>query len=114
MKNKLNLLLIAALTTCAFAFVPYSENTNPSSQDDIWYLCTNCCRTKRASNAPWENGCRESSSGMHNYQFCGHAGDFNYTCRNCDAEVYLTSSQSPSASKCCATGGTHSWYHRSH
>jgi hypothetical protein len=24
----------------------------------------------------------------------------------------LTSSSSPSASKCCKTGGTHSWYHK--
>jgi hypothetical protein len=49
---------------------------------------------------------------MHNYQFCGKAGDYNYTCRKCDAEVYLSSSQSPAASKCCASGGTHSWYNR--
>jgi hypothetical protein len=28
------------------------------------------------------------------------------------AEVYLTSSSSPSASKCCATGGTHDWFHK--
>lgn len=77
-----------------------------------WYICSNCCKTKKATDAPWENGCRESSSGMHNYQFCGKAGDYNYTCRNCDAEVYLGGSQSPAASKCCATGGTHSWYNR--
>lgn len=44
--------------------------------------------------------------------FVGKVGNYNYTCRKCDAEVYLTSSTSPSASKCCATGGTHSWYHK--
>jgi hypothetical protein len=87
-------------------------NTNETPQDLKWYLCSNCCKTKKASDAPWENGCRQSSSGMHNYQFCGKAGDYNYTCRKCDAEVYLGGSQSPAASKCCASGGTHSWYNR--
>ncbi|MFN5371302.1 MAG: hypothetical protein ACK5B6_07555 [Bacteroidia bacterium] len=85
-------------------------NSNPKELK--WYLCSNCCKTKKASDAPWENGCRQSSSGMHNYQFCGKAGDYNYTCRKCDAEVYLGGSQSPAASKCCASGGTHSWYNR--
>ena len=81
-------------------------------QELKWYICSNCCKTKKASDAPWENGCRQSNSGMHNYQFCGKAGDYNYTCRKCDAEVYLGGSQSPTASKCCASGGTHSWYNR--
>jgi hypothetical protein len=49
---------------------------------------------------------------MHSFDVCGIAGDFNYTCRKCDAEVYLTSSQGPGASKCCATGTTHDWYHK--
>lgn len=80
--------------------------------EEIWYLCSNCCKTKKATSAPWLNGCKKSSGEMHNFQFCGKAGDYNYTCRSCDAEVYLTSSSSPSASKCCATGGTHTWYHR--
>jgi hypothetical protein len=76
-----------------------------------WYICTNCCKTKQADEAPWLSGCSKSSSNSHNFAFCGKAGDFNYTCRNCDAEVYLTSSSSPAASKCCASGGTHNWYH---
>lgn len=115
MKTFMKFFAVTLVMIGVLAFIPAKNETNATSpQDDIWYLCSNCCRTKRASNAPWENGCRESSSGMHNYQFCGHAGDYNYSCRNCDAEVYLSSSQGPSASKCCATGGTHSWYHRSH
>ena len=80
--------------------------------DENWYLCSNCCKTKKATSASWLNGCKKGSGEMHNFQFCGKAGDYNYTCRSCDAEVYLTSSSSPSASKCCATGGTHTWYHR--
>jgi hypothetical protein len=80
--------------------------------EENWYICYNCCKTKKSKETPWENGCRQSSSGTHNYWFCGKAGDFNYTCRKCDAEVYLTSSTSPCGSKCCATGGTHTWYHR--
>ncbi len=88
-----------------------SKKYNKTSGDENWYLCSSCCKTKKATSAPWENGCK-SSSGTHNYQFCGKAGNYNYTCRKCDAEVYLTSSSSPSASKCCASGGTHTWYHR--
>lgn len=80
--------------------------------DQSWYICYNCCKTRKSDRAPWENGCRQSSSGTHNFQFSGKAGDHNYTCRRCDAEVYLTSSTSPASGRCCATGGTHSWYHR--
>lgn len=76
-----------------------------------WYICASCCKTAKSESAPWTSGCKGSSSGTHNYQFCGKAGDFNYTCDNCDAEVYLTSSTSPAASKCCASG-THTWRHR--
>lgn len=90
----------------------FSESNNNITADENWYLCTSCCKTKKATSAPWESGCKSSSSGKHNYQFCGKAGSFNYTCRKCDAEVYLTSSTSPSASKCCTTGGTHSWFHK--
>lgn len=79
--------------------------------DENWYICTNCCKTKKGTSAPWESGCRASGS-QHNYSFVGKAGDFNYTCRKCDAEVYLTSGQSPAASKCCSGGSTHTWYHR--
>ncbi len=88
-----------------------NENMNhnhESSSEENWYICTNCCKTKKATSAPWESGC---SSGQHNYQFSGKAGNYNYTCRNCSAEVYLTSSQSPVASKCCKAS-THSWYHK--
>jgi hypothetical protein len=91
-------------------FTNQALNSNP--QELKWYICSNCCKTKKASESPWENGCRQSSSGMHNYQFCGKAGDYNYTCRKCDAEVYLSNSQSPAASKCCGSGGTHSWQNR--
>ena len=79
--------------------------------DGNWYICSGCCKTKMASQAPWESGCKASGS-THNYSFAGKAGDYNYSCRNCGAEVYLTSSQSPNGSKCCATGGTHNWSHR--
>jgi hypothetical protein len=77
-----------------------------------WYICSDCCRTKNADTTPWENGCKKRSSGMHNFYFVGAAGDYNYTCRNCDAEVYLTSSSSPAASNCCGSGSTHNWYHK--
>jgi hypothetical protein len=80
--------------------------------EQSWYICYNCCKTRKSDRAPWENGCRQSASGTHNFQFSGKAGDYNYTCRRCDAEVYLTSSTSPASSRCCTTGGTHSWYHR--
>lgn len=91
---------------------PEIASTKSASADEAWYICVNCCKTKKATTAPWENGCKKASSGMHNYWFCGKAGDYNYTCRNCDAEVYLAGS-SPSASTCCgANKGSHSWYHR--
>ena len=86
--------------------------TSTLSGGKNWYICSSCCKTKNADTTPWENGCRKSSSGMHSFDVCGIAGDFNYTCRKCDAEVYLTSSQGPGASKCCATGTTHDWYHK--
>jgi len=95
--------LILAVTLVSFTYVLTGDN---------WYICTECCSTKKGSSAPWENGCKESSSGMHNYSFSGNAGNYNYTCRKCGASVELTSSQSPAASKCCATGNTHDWYHR--
>ena len=107
MNSRLFILLLPVYLLTGFS-IP-SFNSEP--QEEIWYLCTNCCKTKKASSAPWENGCRQSSAGMHNYQFCGKAGDYNYTCRKCDAEVYLKGS-SPAASKCCESGGTHTWYHK--
>ena len=112
--KKLIILFILIISFVAVSFTKenLSESTNKNSADENWYLCSNCCKTKTATSAPWENGCKSASSGTHNYQFCGKAGNYNYTCRKCDAEVYLTSSTSPSASKCCATGGTHSWYHK--
>lgn len=101
-----SLLFVSALSSFSF---------NLPNGGSKWWICdnANCCKTKSANDCPWENGCRgKTGSGMHHYVFAGNAGNFNWTCRNCDAEVYLTSGQSPSASKCCETGGTHSWYHR--
>lgn len=103
----LTFLLASAFVLTSFIF---KNNTSSDSQSN-WYICNNCCKTKKGSSAPWENGCTSGSSSQHNYRFVGNSGDYNYTCRNCSAEVYLTSSQSPSASKCCKSG-THSWYHR--
>ena len=103
MKNSFYL-LIAVITLSSFK-VAFSIGEN-------WYICANCCKTKQADKAPWENGCSKSSGSTHNFWFCGKAGDYNYTCRKCDASVYLTSSSSPSASKCCATGATHEWFHK--
>jgi hypothetical protein len=111
MKSVLIPFLILTLYSVAF----FNINTFFDNEDratENWYLCSYCCKTKKATSAPWEQGCRVSSSGTHNYQFSGKAGNFNYTCRKCDAEVYLTSSTTPSASKCCATGTTHTWYHK--
>jgi hypothetical protein len=85
--------------------------TSTFSGGKNWYICSSCCKTKNADTTPWENGCRKSSSGMHSFDVSGIAGDYSYTFRKCDAEVYLTSSQGPGASKCCATGTTHDWYH---
>ena len=101
------------LATSVFTLMSFMfANSTSSNSDENWYLCSNCCKTKKATSAPWLNGCKKGSGEMHNFQFCGKAGDYNYTCRSCDAEVYLTSSSSPSGSKCCATGGTQTWYHR--
>jgi hypothetical protein len=110
-------LIIPFIFIVSFLFISFtkenlSERTNKSLADENWYLCSNCCETKKATSAPWESGCKSTSSGTHNFQFCGNAGNYNYTCRKCDAEVYLTSSTTPSASKCCVTGGSHSWYHK--
>jgi hypothetical protein len=105
-------ILFSIVILFAIMNLSFTESKDNISADENWYLCSSCCKTKKAASAPWESGCKGSSSGTHNYQFSGKAGSFNYTCRKCDAEVYLTSSTSPSASKCCATGGTHSWYHK--
>jgi hypothetical protein len=105
-------IIVSIVIILSFITLSFTDSKKDISVDENWYLCSYCCKTKKAKSAPWEQGCRSSSSGTHNYQFCGKAGDFNYTCRKCDAEVYLTSSTSPSASKCCETGGTHSWYHK--
>lgn len=96
------------LSLSLFVLMSFILNQKPNA-DENWYMCSNCCKTRKATTTPWESGC---TSGQHNYQFCGKAGNYNYTCRNCNAEVYLTNSNSPNASKCCKTGGTHSWHHR--
>ena len=103
MKNILTILTL--LFTISFNAIAYSGGEN-------WYICANCCKTKQADKTPWESGCSKSSGSTHNFWFCGKAGDFNYTCRKCDASVYLSSNASPSASKCCASGGTHEWFHK--
>ena len=123
MKKTILILFSIVVVAALFAFTAsINGNSNSiskktimesSSADETWYICVGCCKTKKATATPWENGCKKASSGTHNYWSCGKAGDYNYTCRNCDAEVYLTSSSSPSASTCCgANKGTHSWYHR--
>ena len=105
-------IIVSIVIVLSFITLSFTESKKDLSADENWYLCSSCCKTKKATSAPWDSGCKSSSSGTHNYQFCGKAGNYNYTCRKCDAEVYLTSSTSPSASKCCETGGTHSWYHK--
>jgi Tfp pilus assembly protein PilE len=123
MKKTILIIFTVIAISALFAFTnSLNKNNNSAAEmaikktptaDETWYICTNCCKTKKATAAPWENGCKKGSSDMHNYSFCGKAGDYNYTCRNCDAEVYLKSSTSPSASTCCGTNkGTHTWYHR--
>ena len=105
-------IIVSMVIVLCFITLSFTESKKDLSADENWYLCANCCKTKKATSSPWESGCKSASSGTHNYQFCGKAGNYNYTCRKCDAEVYLTSSTSPSASKCCETGTTHTWYHK--
>jgi hypothetical protein len=104
-----NMLIICTILVSSGFTVPRENRVGGGN----WWMCDNkdCCRTKSADQCPWENGCRGSSSGMHHYVFLGKAGDFNHTCRKCDAMVFLTSGSSPAASSCCA-GNTHSWYHK--
>lgn len=104
--------VIISVLLLSFTNQKLSDKENKISADENWYMCSYCLKTKKSDSAPWENGCKISSTGTHHFQFCGKAGNFNYTCRNCDAEVFLTSSSSLSASNCCATGGTHNWYHK--
>jgi hypothetical protein len=85
---------------------------NGSFQQDAWYICENCCKTLHALSFPVEGGCRAASDRMHDYKFFGYGGDFNWTCRDCAAVVYLSSDQGLGASRCCATGAAHNWYHR--
>jgi len=116
MKN-LIILTSSIIFSLSFFYVNF-DISNPEkkilskAESEKWFICTNCCKTKKATQAPWQQGCSKSSSGTHNYVFVGVAGNYNYTCRNCDAEVYLTSSTSPSASRCCSSGNTHNWYNR--
>ena len=111
-KSIIPLFLILSFLMTSFSQQTFSVKEIKISSEENWYICSFCCKTKKSESAPWENGCKVSSSGTHSFQYCGKAGNYNYTCRNCDAEVYLTSSSSPSASKCCSTGGTHNWYHK--
>lgn len=104
MKN----LILLFLSLSILGLMSFNFESKPSA-DENWYICGNCCKSKKATSAPWESGC---TSGQHNYQFSGKAGNYNHTCRNCNVEVFLTSSTSPNASKCCKSGGTHSWYHK--
>lgn len=87
------------------------DKTNMPSTDN-WYICSYCCKTKKATSRPHEQGCKVSSSGTHNFQFSGKAGTVKHICKKCDAELYLKQGTGPSASKCCATGGTHTWSYR--
>jgi uncharacterized protein YxeA len=105
-------IIIPVIAILLIVNLSFTKKNNKTSSNENWYLCSNCCKTKKASAAPWENGCRSSSSKMHSYQFCGKAGNYNQTCRKCDAEVYLKQGTSPSASRCCASGGTHTWYNK--
>ena len=102
-------IIISVSVILLFVNFSFTKISNKATPNENWYLCYNCCKTKKASAAPWESGCRSSSSKTHNYQFCGKAGNYNQTCRKCDAEVYLKQGTSPSASRCCASGGTHTW-----
>lgn len=109
MKTKITLLIFAfSISILSLSLA----NEKLSLGGSNWYLCAHCCKTKQADSSPNESGCRVSSSGQHNYQFCGKSGSYNMTCRNCDASVSLASGTTPNASKCCETGGTHSWYNR--
>jgi len=111
----LSAITISTILLCSFIRVNPNETTKASvsKSDYKWYICSYCCKTKQAESAPWDSGCKVSSSGTHNYNFLGKAGDYNYTCRYCDAEIYMTPSTSPAASKCCSgQSSTHSWEHK--
>lgn len=103
-----------------FGFIPIHNINKPikstviksSSDEEKYYICSQCCKTKKAASTPWESGCKESSAGMHNYVSVGYAGDVEYDCRYCGATVYLisTSASPNSAISCCGNGGHgHSW-----
>jgi hypothetical protein len=108
MKTKiLRIALSVLVLTSIFAFT-----ISKISYDGAWYKCSYCCKTKLGStnNAPWESGCN-SSSGTHNYQFSGHAGNFTWACRNCKAEVVLKQGTTPAAGNCCANSNIScNWY----
>jgi len=113
--SSLSAIVISTILLCSFIYVGSNKKSKANSikSDYNWYICSYCCKTKQAESSPWESGCKVSSSGTHNYNFSGKAGDYNYTCRYCGAEVYLTSSTSPAASKCCSgQSSTHSWEHK--
>ena len=39
-----------------------SKKYNKTSGDENWYLCSSCCKTKKATSAPWENDWKTSSN----------------------------------------------------
>jgi hypothetical protein len=108
MKSRIfKIAFILTVLTVVFAFT-----VTKSPNDMAWYKCTHCCKTQihSSNNAPWENGCSKNSSGMHNYQFSGHAGNVTWACRSCKAEVSLKQGASPAGSNCCVSGYSCSWY----
>ena len=79
MKKSILIIFAIIAMSALFAFTnKLNENNNSdlemattksASADEAWYICVNCCKTKKATTAPWENGCKKASSGMHNYWF---------------------------------------------
>ena len=89
----------------SFLLLSFTKNNT----DNNWWICINCCKTEKAINSPWHSGCKMTSSNYHNFQFMIKAGETKITCASCGAEVYGVQGQTPAASTCCETGGTHNW-----
>lgn len=116
MKKILSLCIIIVPIVFASSFnikdVIGTKVTTSKITEESWYICIDCCKTKKGTNLHSEQGCKKAPSHSHTYWRVGKAGDRSYECSNCGAEVFMAPSSTPYANSKCCGGGSHKWFHR--
>ena len=49
--KKISFIILAISVFTLMSFMS-GNNVSPESNEN-WYICTNCCKTKKATSAPW-------------------------------------------------------------